>query len=185
MNPLCKFEPPFKKSWIRPWYTHVHDVVLVNTVYTVNYVSSYIAHSCLEIFLSVCFINNVCVHRLHQLWLCIGCALTQNEVKADTLRGSVPFINDNSLQVPDIITLLGSLALTFPNMFARKTRAMNKNNVDGTDSPLNKITWISCRSYCGMTSLSFVKARQMNFLLKHDFEREFKFLRLSILILSN
>ena len=40
---------------------------------------------------------------------------------------------------------------------------MNKNNVDGTGSPLNKIVWISCsfKNYA-MTSLSFVNISMTN-----------------------
>ena len=33
---------------------------------------------------------------------------------------------------------------------------MNRNNVDGTDSPSNEIMWISRSSYQVMTSLSFL-----------------------------
>ena len=99
------------------------------------------------------FYNSVCVHRLHQLRLCIGCALTQFVVKADTLREPDPFINDNSLQVPDKPGV--SLALIFLPMTSQtckhgKHMHMNNNNVDGTGGPSNKIKWISFNSYNAM-----------------------------------
>ena len=75
----------------------------------------------------------------------------RNEVKADTLRESVPFINDN----PDITGVSRSNipAMTSQTCSHGKHVHMNKNNVDGTGSPSNKITWILCSS-----TLPFVKA---------------------------
>ena len=65
---------------------------------------------------------------------------------------------------------------------------VNKNNVDGTGSPSNKIAWISFSVFITQwhlfNLLSMINELKQ-FLLKHNFEREFKFLRLSILTLSN
>ena len=97
----------------------------------------------------------------------IGCALTQRSQSRQV--AGVCLIHQRHFS-PGPGHYGGLLPMTFQTCSHGKHVHMNENNIDGTDSPSNKITWMSCSSYYAITSSKFY--------LTHKFEREFKFLGL-------